>query len=341
MNQYKLKLARDETMVFVSMGLRLRVEVEALNMVEALGAYTRHRTVAILRKITRDGVPIYRIVTVPAISGQSIANGYMRVLVELAKHYKLEVCDECSEYEKRGGFTKHGTFKEKIEHDYLVKKCIVEDLTGFMVPEAQIRRTSPVMFSYMAPDLEGAKATIESQFHVRYDFTSQKHQPFNIESGTAIYMLLIGIDVSRIGKLENGGYVDNRLKRIEVALKGIGVLLESFSFGAKKSRYLPVEEIVGAIVAVSNPIPFMVSPPRVHPDRNYIKDTLLRAKKYSEMLSDLNEKIYIVYLDKEGLKVDIDIDPKGSKDGINVVRVETFSELIEKVWETVRNIVTQ
>jgi CRISPR-associated protein Csa2 len=321
-------------MVFASIGLRLRVEVEALNMVEALGAYTRHRTVSILKKLSKNGEVRYKILTAPAVSGQSIANGYMRALVELAKHYNLKVCEECSAYEVRGGFTKHGTSTDQnLKHDDLVKNCIIEDLTGFMVPQAGLRRTSPVMFSYMVPDLESAKAIIESQFHVRYDFTTQQHQPFNIESGTAIYMLLVGVDISRIGKLENGKYVEDRLKRLEVALRGISVLLEGSGFGAKKARYLPIEEVVGGIAAISNPIPFTVTPPRVYPETtNYVNDTLTRAEKYLSVLKDLKEEIYVIYMDKEGLKID-------AANKQFVEPANTLTELIEKALDKSKKLI--
>lgn len=317
--------------VFTSIGLRLRVEVEALNMVEALGAYTRHRTASIFKKSVKDGGVVYRLVTAPAVSGQSIANGYMRAIVELAKHYKLSICEECSAYEARGGFTKHGTSKG-VNYDGLLKNCVVEDLTGFMVPEEGLRRTSPVMFSYMVPDLESAKAIIDSQFHVRYDFTTQQHQPFNVESGTAIYMVMIAIDVSKIGKLEKGEYLDDRGKRIEIALRGLSTLFEGLGFGAKKARYLPIEEVVGGVAAVSNPIPFVVSPPRIYGDEgNYLADTVKRASKYIEALSQLNEKITIAYFDKEGLKPSYEV-----KQGLEVVRADTLTDLLEKILKSIK-----
>jgi len=286
-------------MVSVSIGLRLRVEVEALNMVEALGAYNRHRTVSLLKSVTKNGRKGYRLVIAPAISSQSIANGYHRVLVELANKLRLPVCDECKSYELRGGFTKRTTTKE-INHDERLKTCVVEDLTGFLAPDANVRRTSPVSFSYMVPDVESAKTALDSQFHVRYDFTTREHAPFTIESGTAIYMLSISVDFDRIGRYENGEYVENREKRIELALKGLAVLIEGLNYGAKKARYLPINEVVGGIAAVSHPMPFAVSPPRVYRDgRNYIVETIERAKHYITVLQDLNQQIKLYYLDKE------------------------------------------
>ena len=174
-------------MVFVSIGLRTRIEVEALNMTEALGAYTRHRTASLLKKFEKQGGRLsYRIVTVPAISGQSISHGYHRALVEIAKKMGLPVCKECSNYEVIGGFLKHGTAGRNVTEEGIVRECVVEDITGFMVPDANIRRTSAIMFSYMVPDLESAETAIDPQFHVRYNFKTQQHNPFQIESGTCL-----------------------------------------------------------------------------------------------------------------------------------------------------------
>ncbi|MEM4674789.1 MAG: DevR family CRISPR-associated autoregulator [Nitrososphaerota archaeon] len=316
-------------MVFVSIGLRVRVEVEALNMVEALGAYTRHRTVSVMKKISRDGKVVYKLMVVPAVSGQSISNGYHRAIVELAKLAKLPVCKECLNYEVRGGFDKRST--EKINHDDRIATCVVEDLTGFLAPEANVRRTSPVSFSYLVPDVESAKAALDSQFHVKYNFETGVHTPFNIESGTAIYMLMTAMDIDRIGRLSTGSYVEDRCKRIEIALKALEVLIEGFTYGAKKSRYLPITEVLGGIATISHPMPFVVSAPRVYRDgSNYIIETVNRAKAYLSALKNYNEDIKLVLFDKEKL-------PKPNITDLNVFEVETFGDLVNKVLEIVNS----
>lgn len=317
---------------FVSIGLRLRVEVEALNMVEALGAYTRHRTVSVFKRLSRDGKAIYRILIVPAISGQSIANGYHRAIVDLSKLMKIPVCPECQNYEKRGGFDKRST--ANITHDDRVQECAVEDLTGFLAPEAGTRRTSPVSFSYMVPDVESARAALDPQFHVKYNFEEKRHQPFNIESGSAIYMLSINVDVSRIGRLESlksGIYVKDRSKRVELAFKALSVLIEGLNFGAKKSRYLPINEVIGGIAAISNPLPFVVSAPRVYRDgHNYIEETIIRAENYLKVLSDedYGEIIELIVMDKENLT-------KPNAKTVTITTVETFSEMISHIIKKV------
>jgi len=86
-------------MVWVSLGLRAVVNVEALNMVESVGNVTRHRKAAIVYK-TKTG---YVIRWVPVISGETIAHAYQYWIAKLAKDRGLPVCSYCS----IGEFVKH------------------------------------------------------------------------------------------------------------------------------------------------------------------------------------------------------------------------------------------
>ncbi|MEM4810859.1 MAG: DevR family CRISPR-associated autoregulator [Thermofilum sp.] len=322
-------------MVFASLSIRMRVDVEALNMVEALGAYGRHRTASILRP--RPDKRGFRIIIAPAVSGQAVAYGYMATLVALAQRKNLPVCDECKEFQTRGGFVKHGTSKDSSLTEWrLVQECIVEDLTGFMVPEARIRRTSPVAFSYMLPDVESSTVALDPQFHVRAPMPGQQPQPFQVESGTAVYTVSVFVDVERIGR----GYekvqdtlslmelpLDSRKKRVETAFEALGCLFEGLMFGAKKARYLPVYEIIGTVAALSRPIPFMVSPARLSKDQNYIDVTIRRASSYALFLKDVGEELAVFYFDQEGV-----YDQSGTSSiQIGVTRADTFSDLIDKV----------
>jgi CRISPR-associated protein Csa2 len=319
--------------MFLSMSFRLRVEVEALNMVEAMGAYTRHRTVSLLKpRGERKG---YRLVIAPAVSGQAVAYGYMKSLVELAQRKSLPVCDQCRSYEDKGGFIKHGTDKSG-DLENLVKSCVVEDVTGFMVAQAKIRRTSPIQFSYMVPDIDTSDVAIDPQFHVRGAKPGENPQPFQVESGTAIYMLGVALDIDKVGAVPGSDgkpkiVVNNRIDRIKVAIQAIASLLEGISFGAKKARYLPVYEVVGAVAAVSDPVQFMVSPARVTKNENYISRTIVRASNYVKLLKEVNEIIKVFYMDKEGIVSESDI----KAEGIEVEKVNDVAELTSKISDFV------
>ena len=317
--------------MFLSMSLRLRVEVEALNMVEAMGAYSRHRTVSLL-KPRGDGKG-YRLVIAPAVSGQAIAYGYMKTLVALALQKNLPVCDQCRGYEVKGGFVKHGTDTSGDE-ETIVKNCIVEDVTGFMIAQAGVRRTSAIQFSYMVPDIDFSEAAIEPQFHVRAAKPGEKPQPFQVEAGTAIYVLGIALDIDKIGVVADKDgkpkpVVANRLDRVKTAIQAIAGLVEGLMFGAKKARYLPIQEVVGAVAAVSHPVPFMVTPARVSRDGNYITKTISRAENFVKLFSDAGEWVKLFYMDREGVVQEV------KPSTVEVTKVDSVSELVAKVLEVV------
>ena len=73
-------------MALISLGARLKLNAEALNMVESVGNYVRHRRVPIAFKKGDEFVLRY----VPAISGESIAHGYQVILASLA-HIPIKV----------------------------------------------------------------------------------------------------------------------------------------------------------------------------------------------------------------------------------------------------------
>ena len=331
--------------MFVSFGFRFRVEVEALNMAEAVGNYTRHRVapVLVLERGENGGVHGYKITMAPAVSGQSIAFGYMSALVKLAlaSERQLPVCDECKNYEKLGGFFKRAD-KPEVLHDDRIKSCVVEDLTGFMATKEKekerrgtkekekegmatkergmvTRRTSPVMFSYMVPDAASARGVLVPQLHVRYNLADpDKQVPYQIEAGAAVYIHGVAIDIERIGRLENGSYVDDRDRRVELAFDALKALYGGLLFGAKKARYLPIIEALGGIAAVSHPMPFMVTPPRLG---DYVSENLKRAKKFGV------GAVQLFCFDREGVT-------SCGKDS-NVGAASSLEELVDKVKSAV------
>ncbi|NAZ33417.1 MAG: DevR family CRISPR-associated autoregulator [Pyrobaculum sp.] len=312
--------------MFVSFGFRFRVEVEALNMAEAVGNYARHRVAPVLIQERDEAGRLkgYRITTAPAVSGQSVAFGYMSALVKLAEQRKLPVCEECRSYEHLGGFFKRAD-RVDVGYDERIKTCVVEDLTGFMATKergeggkgAVIRRTSPVMFSYMVPDATSARGVLMPQLHVRYNLENpDKQVPYQVEAGTAVYIHGVAIDVERIGRLEDGRYIDtkDRLGRIELALDALKALYGGLLFGAKKARYLPVIEALGGIAAASHPMPFVVSPPRLG---DYVGENINRAGKFGA------GSIKLFCFDKEG------VTGCGKQDGAEAA--DSLEDLVDKV----------
>ncbi|QGA53932.1 DevR family CRISPR-associated autoregulator [Sulfolobus sp. E5-1-F] len=374
--------------MFVSFGLRFRVNVEAMNMVESFGNYTRHRTAPLLRK-TDNG---YEVVFAPVVSGQAIAHAFMRALADLelnkigvtplqsgssesgsqqSKSSKTEprLCEDCKNYQTIGGFLKRSGDANTLL-DNRVKTCIVDDVTGFMATKSSsksekegkskamatksssksekegeseaeekgssIRRTSRIMFSYMIPDIDAARATIFPQFHVRFNNIKNENAIFQIESGSAVYMLTIHVNVSGIGQLSTEQYVEDRIDRVDKTFTALMTMFSGSYIGAKHARYLPIIEFLGGIAAISKPMPFSVSPPKRY---DYVADTLQRAYVYVNNIKD--ECIKIFYFDNEELiKVNENkqtTENQSQTQGciVNVTRKTSLEELIAAVKEDV------
>jgi len=303
-------------------------------MVESVGNYSRHRVVPVIRQYyDKDGSLNYEVLYLPAVSGQSIANAFMRALVDIAVDRKLPVCEQCRNYKVINGFPKRPSDVDKGV-DNRVEECVVEDVTGFMATKEQkgqekgtaIRRTSRIWFSYLLPDADSLKSVPPMpQFHVRYG--KEEQMIYSIESGSAIYSVLVGIDIDGIGQKADGSYVINRLERISATFDAILLAFNNGYLGAKKARYLPQMEFLGGIATISHPYPFMVSPPRLKAINGklepwYINDTISRASKIVSTIDNINIELF--YADKE-------FNTLINNRNIRVTKVENLEELVNAV----------
>ena len=89
-------------MVFLSLATRIEVNVEAFNAVETVGNLTRHRRAPMV--VPFEGG--YRLIYVPAVSGESLANAYQRALVDVARVIYKGLEPPLSEWDKRYEFSK-------------------------------------------------------------------------------------------------------------------------------------------------------------------------------------------------------------------------------------------
>ncbi|MBP1449587.1 MAG: hypothetical protein JZD41_06220, partial [Thermoproteus sp.] len=111
------------------------------------------------------------------------------------------------------------------------------------------------------------------------------------------------------------------------------------NFGAKKSRHTPFFELLSGVGAVSKPVSFSVSPPRVRAGYNFIDDTIKRACKAAAALKPYGESIAVYYFNKEGFKIG-----EGGKetssggcalDNMKAEKVDEFADLMSKIKEYV------
>jgi CRISPR-associated protein Cas7/Csa2 subtype I-A len=314
-----------------------------MNMVERVGNYERHRTAPIIKQVLEDGKVRYEVQFLPVVSGQSIANAYTRALVDIALRRGLPVCKECSRYNELNGFPKRPNIEgEGDSVDKRVTECVVEDVTGFMVTQSgdkssegrAFRRTSRIEFSFLIPDVDSANHVPPmSQIHVRYG-EKETQTIYNIESASAIYTLVVNIDVDGIGKGVKSTTSD-RETRVKTSLDALMLMLNGSYVGAKKSRYFPQIEPLGAVAVVSDPYPFVVSPPKAKLSNDgtlqpwYLEDTLRRAVAFKGVFTDASLAMY--YLDNE-----FNWSPGSIGDSIKVVRVEDINSLIASVKEIIK-----
>ena len=156
----------------------------------------------------------------------------------------------------------------------IIRDCIVEDVGGFMYAEKKldafslggVKRTSNFYTGYMIPVKEALENTvIEPQLHSRYalgtSFVQEQGQMiYYVELSSAVYTFSFDLDTRYIGKTTfSYGYVgnevvDDRIERIKVTLDAVKRFLIEFTFGAKKTRFLPVIEWESLVMAISDDI---------------------------------------------------------------------------------------
>ncbi|RLG86595.1 MAG: type I-A CRISPR-associated protein Cas7/Csa2, partial [Thermoprotei archaeon] len=241
----------------------------------------------------------YRVIYVPAISGESVAHGYQAWLVHEARSRGLPVCDLCAreEFIKRGteerGRVRDLGTADKYEEE-VIKSCVVEDVGGFLAPtQVPVKRTSRFMVSYVIPAIEDVKAsTIVPQLHVRHAPSQVAggqqvagQMLYYVETSSAVYTFTASLDVDGIGRksfLTVKYVVDSveRRKRVEAAIMAFYDILAHGLFGAKQSRFKPHYEVLSAVATITHPNPYNVL---VGHSRDYISRVAENLERFKEL----------------------------------------------------------
>lgn len=335
-------------MVYISLSSRILLNIEALNMTESVGNFVRHRRAPIVIPVQNG----YQLKYVPVISGETLAHSYQEILARIADTVGLPVCNLCRQgillkhtdknVFKESGLKKPSNDKDPNEvEEIIVKGCTVEDVGGFLYTDAALKRTSRVSFGYMIPAIDSIRSSAaEAQFHVRYDPRARGEEArqmiYNIEAGSALYVLSSAIDLCSIGvsSLELSGnkpkpLVSNkeRGKRIEASIKALEIMVTQQLFGAKKTRFNPQWRIMSLAILVSTPLPLNVVPAH---NKEYIKETAIVTEQAIESLNtgeaSIGEEAYLYYYTEEEVV-------KPEKQGIKVVEVSTPVEAFTKARE--------
>lgn len=273
-------------MMFISAGIRFEANVEALNSVETTGNYSKHRRVPYLVKEDE-----FKIIYIPALSGESLAHAYQEILVKEADivyggNGTAPICQDC----RRGEFFKsmnkaHLKGKVDVEKETkaetiekgIVENCLVEDIGGFLYAEKPpVKRTSAFQFSYAVPVKRFSLLSVtEPQLHARHAQMREmkkrsdregaaEQMLYYVEVGTALYAFTFNLDLDSIGISaftgENLLHAEEKRQREQAALRAFARLISSKQFGAKLSRFFPVGDIVGVYLSITEG-PFSVTSP--------------------------------------------------------------------------------
>jgi CRISPR-associated protein Csa2 len=358
--------------MFLSFGIRFLANVEALNMVESVGNLSKHRRAPIIVP-TESG---FKLVYVPAISGESIGHAYQQALVDTSQNiYGIEKAP-LDDWSLRGEFFKFGDtkhmpqqLKELLENEKVNKKdlpniiefkhniekeaikcSIIVDVGGFLLAGVvPVRRTSLFQVGYAIPVYDELKNTvIESQFHVRQVVsesiktnemeTSQvgnvqknvreAQMIYYVEAASAIYGLTFNLNLDGIGRTsmvraEDVVNNDERMRRVKAAILALATMLSNMNFGGKRSRYLPIEEILTMVVVISRKKPFIVSPPQW---RSFPEDTARRLEAYRQLLAKLNMEFFV-----DGIAFSKEVELPAIFQKVSSTE-ELFAKLVEKVF---------
>jgi len=222
--------------MYVSVRGRIWLEAEALNMVESVGNYVKHRRVPIVVSEGGNFLTFF----VPAISGESVAHAYQTILAEEMGKVKEKVCKYCQKgiflkssskevyqdvigekppeaankkkNEKSEVVGKKSEVVGKIESS-IVSNCGVEDVGGFLYAQnPNVKRTSSFYTGYMVPVREGLKVlSIDPQLHSRYALgtkfvgagegeSTSGQMIYYVELSSGLFAFSFDLDTKFIGK---------------------------------------------------------------------------------------------------------------------------------------------
>ncbi|ABL78753.1 type I-A CRISPR-associated protein Cas7/Csa2 [Thermofilum pendens] len=252
-------------MVYVRVTGRAIVNVHSANAEGAVGNYTGLSRVFVVKRRGSG----YEVVEEPVISGNMVKHWHAVRMVEILKEVgggKARLCDNCKRF-----IMYRSTMNFNDEFEY-VKACAIEDVHGFLQPDAGVRRESLVKFSFMVPVEEldaGSTAVTHNRVFLDERGSVPREQQammvFKREHASGLYGFSAVMDLKYVGRPladpDNANKVlplDERRLRAKAALLAMADVL-SGRFGAASARALPIVKVEELVCAVGRqPIPSLV-----------------------------------------------------------------------------------
>ncbi len=312
-------------MVFVRGTFRVILNVHSLNTEGAVGNYNP-LTKAYL--VGRSG-NTWDIVEANVVSGNMLKHWHARSTAELAKSLGLALCDDC----KRGVF--YRTRLRVTSEEDMLKKCVIDDLHGFLCTETTVKRESLIKVSFIVP-VEEKIFNVTTITHNRVvtektgAIAREGMMPFKSEYASGLYAFAIAMDLKYVGiPLANPTTPalskDERIKRAKLAIQALGSILHG-EIGAKQARAFPITKPVEAFVVISKkPIPAPIHAYYV----DYAKESI---KTYESLVTngligkdDLEIHVYGIDIEANNVNV-IKHDSLGSLVNALLKRIEEWLE---------------
>ena len=197
---------------------------------------------------------------------------------------------------------------EEIEST-IVRNCVVEDVGGFLVQQGPTKRTSRFYFSYMVPtedSVASGAVALDNQFFVRHAMTAESYRasdeiapiqaPYYVQVGSAVYAYTFALDLDAIGVSSVSGKQvvadDEKNRRMVAALDALKELLDTRMFGAKLTRFNPVQGYECIVAAISRGIALNVSPP-TKSFNDFVCGTVMRAARALQEVGDAKARILL------------------------------------------------
>ncbi len=302
---------------FLSIGVRYLINLHALNNEGTAGNITRVRRVPYIIR-TENGYQTIQVNVISGQSIAHAIQAHIADLgvgkVPICEHCARHVFVKSGskdympkEIENLLKPSQAGDLSEQIKQyvkaeEALIKNCAVEDIGGFLVAATgllNIKRESTFHVSFIAPIFDYSNlAYIESLQFARHEpvqaakkkkeeearEAAEAQMIFVQEVAGGIYGMRLDFNYGDIGHSLIGGRKkvldDDQIKdRLRIALEAIKRTIGYAEFGAKRSRFLPIQELLEAVFIVSDGIP--VSSPFTASD--FFNKTKRRAEAYKKL----------------------------------------------------------